>query len=82
MNSIDDVKFYTGPYGYNRWLALSYHSLYFCFEAESEEALIAKCKRAIAFCRKAVAFVKADRERTVQLFQPTRVISARELEDA
>jgi len=81
MNNLENVKFYVGPYGHNRWLALSYRSPYFCFEAESEDALLTKCKRALAFCRRAAAYI-TDRERAVQPFRPTRVISARELEDA
>jgi len=81
MTNIDELKFYTGPYGENRWLALSFNSPYLCFEAESEQALLAKCRKAVAFCRKALAHVAA-RERKLQPFQPTKVISAKELEAA
>ncbi len=81
MNNIDDVKFHIGPFGDNRWLALSYCSPYFCFEAESERALFAKCRKALAFCRKAASHFE-ERERGVQPFLPTKVISARELENA
>lgn len=58
MNNIDNLKFSIGPFGDNRWLALSFHSPYFCFEAESEEALLAVCKKAVAFCRKAAAHIE------------------------
>jgi len=83
MTNIEDLKFYTGQYGDSRWLALSFHSPYFCFEAESEQALFAKCRKALAFCRKAAAHFEAiKRERQTQPFRPTRVISVKELEVA
>jgi len=85
MNNIDNLKFSIGPFGDNRWLALSFHSPYFCFEAESEEALLAVCKKAVAFCRKAAAHIEdsgSNRERRTQPFRPTKVISAKELEYA
>jgi hypothetical protein len=83
MTNIDELKFYTGPYGENRWLALSFNSPYLCFEAESEQALLAKCRKAIAICRKALAHAATvKRERNLQPFQPTKVISAKELEAA
>jgi hypothetical protein len=85
MRNIDDLKFYTGPFGDNRWLALSFHSPYFCFEAESEEALLVKCKKAVTFCRKALSHIREsedNRERKTPPFRPTKVISAKELEYA
>jgi hypothetical protein len=82
MKNIDDLKFYIGPYGENRWLALSQNSPYFCFEADSEEALEAKCRKALAFLRKAYLEPEGIGGRKTQPFRPTKIRSAKELEYA
>jgi hypothetical protein len=82
MNNIDNLQFHIGPFGDNRWLALSFQSPYLCFEAESKKGLLEKCKRALVFCRKCQARIELNRDRKILTFQATEVVSAKELEDA
>jgi len=79
MDNIDNLQFHVGPFGANRWLALTLQSPYLCFEAESREALLEKVRRALAFCHK---ITDQFRERETQPFLATEIISSRELEDA
>ena len=84
MNNIRDLQFHVGPFGDNRWLALTLCSPYVCFEAESKDALLERLRAALAFCRKIQAQIQIElvRRRETPTFHATQVISGRELEDA
>jgi len=82
MNNGSNLEFHVGSFGDNRWLALTLGSPYLCLEAESREALLGKLKRFVAFISKVKIQLELDRTRTIQQFQATQIISARELEDA
>jgi hypothetical protein len=84
MENISGLKIHIGPLTNTRWVALTSVSPYFCFEAESREALLSKLKRLVAFCGTFATELeeRKERERAVQSFRATETILARELEDA
>lgn len=82
MDNGSDLEFHVGPFGDNRWVALTLRSPYVCLEATSKEALVDRLKRLVAFVNKTKFQLELDRERKTQQFHVTQIISARELEDA
>jgi hypothetical protein len=57
MNNISDLQISIGNFG-QKWLAATNRSPYFCFEADSEAALDAKLKKAVAFFQKAADLIE------------------------
>lgn len=63
MNNSNNLRFHIGPFGDNRWIALTSRSPYVCLEAESKEALAKKLKRLADFASKKISDIVLIRAR-------------------
>jgi predicted RNase H-like HicB family nuclease len=81
----DDIIVYFKEIGERQWVAATGAAPYFCFEADSREAVRELAKNALQFYWSAsddvTAEIKAHRERdrAIPTFDPKEAISAKEL---
>lgn len=86
MTDRTDGHFYVGELPDGRFVAASSSAPFFCFRAESEEAVLKKVKNALSFYRrtkggKGEVRIKSV-SRTVTTVQPTRRVSVNEVLEA